>query len=297
MKGHAFAGYHPVVNFLYFALILSFSMIFMHPVCLLISFIAALIYSITLKGKKAVRFSVVYLLPLLFITALVNPAFNHEGATILTYLKSGNPLTLESITYGIAAATMLAAVICWFSCFNEIMTTDKLVYLFGRIIPSLSLILSMVLRFVPRFKVQIKHISNGQKGIGRDISNGSMVQRVKHGIKILSIMVTWALENAIETADSMKSRGYGLSGRTAFSLFRFDQRDKKALMSILLMGLYIIIGAMSGGLSFRYFPTMKGSSLDLYTGSIFLSYLMLCLIPVWIDKEEEKRWHSLQSKI
>lgn len=297
MKGHAFASYHPVVSFLYFALILSFSMIFMHPVCLFISFIAALIYSITLKGKKAVRFSVVYLLPLLLITALVNPAFNHEGATILTYLKSGNPLTLESITYGIAAATMLAAVICWFSCFNEIMTTDKLVYLFGRIIPSLSLILSMVLRFVPRFKAQIKHISNGQKGIGRDISNGSMVQRVKHGIKILSIMVTWALENAIETADSMKSRGYGLSGRTAFSLFYFDQRDKKALMAILLMGIYIIMGAVFGGLSFRYFPTMKGSFLDLYTGSIFLAYLMLCLVPVWIDKEEEKRWLSLQSKI
>lgn len=297
MKGHAFASYHPVVSFLYFALILSFSMIFMHPVCLFISFIAALIYSITLKGKKAVRFSVVYLLPLLFITALVNPAFNHEGATILTYLKSGNPLTLESITYGIAAATMLAAVICWFSCFNEIMTTDKLVYLFGRIIPSLSLILSMVLRFVPRFKAQIKHISNGQKGIGRDISNGSMAQRVKHGIKILSIMVTWALENAIETADSMKSRGYGLSGRTAFSLFYFDQRDKKALMAILLIGLYIMVGAVFGGLSFRYFPTMKGSFLDLYTGSIFLAYLMLCLVPVWIDKEEERRWLSLQSKI
>lgn len=296
MKLPAFAGYHPVVNFLYFALILSFSMIFMHPVCLLISFMTALIYSITLKGKKAVRFNVIFLLPLLLITALVNPAFNHEGATILTYLRSGNPLTLESITYGIAAATMLAAVICWFSCFNEIMTTDKLVYLFGRIIPSLSLILSMVLRFVPRFKAQIKHISNGQKGIGRDISNGSIMQRTKHGIRILSIMITWALENAIETADSMKSRGYGLSGRTAFSLFYFDQRDKKALMAILLMGLYIIMGAVFGGLSFRYFPTMKGSFLDLYTGSIFLAYLMLCLVPVWIDKEEEKRWLSLQSK-
>ena len=297
MKGHVFAGYHPMVNFLYFALILSFSMVFMHPVCLLISFLTALVYSITLKGKKAVKFSLVYLLPALLITAVVNPAFNHEGATILTYLKSGNPLTLESIAYGIAAATMLAAVICWFSCFNEIMTTDKLVYLFGRIIPSLSLILSMGLRFVPRFKAQIKNISNGQKGIGRDISNGGLVHRIKHGIKILSIMVTWALENAIETADSMKSRGYGFSGRTAFSLFRFDQRDKKALMVIVLMGIYIVIGAMSGGLSFRYFPTMKGTFLEFYTGSILLTYLMLCLVPIWIDQEEEKRWRSLQSKI
>ena len=35
-------------------------------------------------------------------------------------------------------------------------------------------------------------------------------------ITILSIMVTWCLENAIETADSMKSRGCGLPGRSAF---------------------------------------------------------------------------------
>ena len=46
-------------------------------------------------------------------------------------------------------------------------------------------------------------------------ASGSLLQRLKNAITILSIMVTWALENAIETADSMKSRGYGLPGRTA----------------------------------------------------------------------------------
>ncbi len=44
----------------------------------------------------------------------MNLAFNHEGATILAYLPSGNPLTLESIAYGFAAAAMLAAVVLWF---------------------------------------------------------------------------------------------------------------------------------------------------------------------------------------
>jgi energy-coupling factor transporter transmembrane protein EcfT len=90
------------------------------------------------------------------------------------------------------------------------MTSDKFVYLFGRIIPSMSLLLSMTLRFVPRFIAQIKVVSNAQKCVGRDASNGGVVQRVRNAITILSIMVTWALENAIETADSMKSRGYGL---------------------------------------------------------------------------------------
>lgn len=168
-------------------------------------------------------FNLKYMLPMLCFTALINPAFNHEGVTILIYLENGNPLTLESIVYGIAAATMLIAVMCWFSCYHVVMTSDKFVYLFGRIIPSLSLILSMVLRFVPRFKTQIHIVSSAQRCIGRDVSNGSVLTRIKQGIKILSIMVTWMMENAIETADSMKSRGYGLHGRTAFSIYSFDK--------------------------------------------------------------------------
>ena len=96
---------------------------------------------------------------MMVVAALVNPAFNHEGATILTYLPSGNPLTLESILYGAAAAAMLAAVVTWFSCYTAVMTSDKFVYLFGRIIPALSLVLSMTLRFVPKFQAQLQVVS------------------------------------------------------------------------------------------------------------------------------------------
>ena len=158
----AFSGYHPIINFLYFALVLLFSMCLMHPVYLAISLTGALAYDITLKGRKAVRFAVMGLLPMAALAALVNPAFNHEGATILTYLPSGNPLTLESMLYGVAAAVMLASVVLWFSSYNEVMTSDKFVYLFGRVIPALSLVLSMALRFIPKFKAQMQTVSEAQ---------------------------------------------------------------------------------------------------------------------------------------
>ncbi len=290
----AFSTYHPLVNFLYFALVLIFSMVFMHPVCLVISLVSAFIYSIYLRGWRTVKFNFLFLLPMLLVAALINPAFNHEGGSILAYLPSGNPLTLESIVYGLAAATMLAAVICWFSCYNAVMTSDKFIYLFGRIIPAMSLILSMVLRFVPKFKAQIKVVSDAQKCVGRDISNGGVLVRARHGITILSIMVTWTLENAIETADSMKSRGYGLPGRTAFSIYRMDKRDKKALLVIGVLGGYILLGGLLGGLYWRYFPTMKGLAFNLYTVSLFASYVVLCLTPLIIDTGEEYRWKSTQ---
>ena len=293
----AFSRYHPYVNFLYFFFVFAFSMVLMHPVCFAISLICGFIYSISLKGRKAVRFNFDFLLPVMLITALINPAFNHEGITILTYLPTGNPLTLESIAYGIAASVMLSAVICWFSCYNEIMTSDKFVYLFGRIIPSLSLVLSMALRFVPRFKAQIKLVSNSQRCIGRDVSSGGIIERSRHGITILSIMITWALENAIETADSMKSRGYGLPGRTAFSIYRFEKRDKKALLVIALLGCFVLLGGLSGGLKWRYFPSMKGTISGIYTISLWIAYMGLCLVPIIINRQEERQWDATQLEI
>lgn len=271
-------------------------MFFMHPVSLLISLACALTYAIYLNGKKAVRFSLMYILPMMLMAAVINPAFNHEGMTILTYLPTGNPLTLESILYGLASAVMLASVITWFSCYNAVMTSDKFVYLFGRIIPALSLVLSMTLRFVPKFKVQLHVVSEAQRCVGRDTSTGTMLQRVKNAITILSIMVTWALENAIETADSMKSRGYGLPGRTAFSIYRFDDRDKAAFVWLCFCGFYIIAGWMAGGLSWQYYPIIKGALTGIFPISFQLVYLALCLTPVILNGMEDRKWKHLQSE-
>jgi energy-coupling factor transport system permease protein len=290
-----FSSYHPIINFLYFALVLAFSMIFTHPVCLGISLACALAYSVYLNGRKAIRFNLLYMLPMFLFAALINPAFSHEGGTILSYLPSGNPLTLESITYGISAAAMLIAVISWFSCYNAVMTSDKFVYIFGRVIPAMSLILSMTLRFVPKFRAQIKVVSDAQKCVGRDVSNGGLIQRARNGITILSIMVTWALENAIETADSMKSRGYGLKGRTAFSIYRFDKRDRTALIFLLVCGAYIAVGALLGGVRWRYYPTMKGVDAGIYSASIVIAYFSLCIAPVVINFLEDRKWKALRS--
>lgn len=282
---------------MYFAAVIVFAMFLMHPICLLTSLACGFAYSVMLNGKKAVKFNFCFLIPAMLIAAMLNPAFNHEGVTILKYLPSGNPLTLESILYGMAAAVMLAAVICWFSCYNKIMTSDKFIYLFGKIIPSLSLILSMTLRFVPRFKAQLRGISQAQRCVGRDVSQGSVFKRAKNGITILSIMITWAMENSIETAQSMKSRGCGLPGRTAFSVFKFDKRDKMALLYIALLTAYLIIGAAGGGMYFRYFPSIRSNGASLFSISIFAAYFMLCITPVAIEITETIKWKAIELRI
>ena len=277
--GDAFSRYHPLVNFLFFALVLAYSMVLMHPVCLALSLAGALVYAGELGGRRALAGHLKFALPVLLLAAIVNPAFNHAGVTILTYLPSGNPLTLESILYGLAAGAMLCAVVLWFVCFK-----------------ALSLVLSMTLRFVPLFRRQLEVVRQAQFCIGRDASCGSVWQRVRRAVTIFSIMVTWALENAIETADSMKSRGYGLWGRTAFSIYRMESRDRYALAWLGFCGLYLLCGCLAGGLKWWYFPLLQGVMTQPFSISFYLAYLALCLTPVIIDRREARVWRCSPSK-
>ena len=290
-----FSSFHPVVNFIYFLLVIVSSMFFMHPVFLGISLVCGMIYSIYLNGVKALKFNVLYMLPVLLIFALLNPVFNHAGATILVYVND-NPITAESIIYGFAASAMFVSVIIWFSCYNAVMTSDKFIYLFGRVIPALSLILSMVLRMVPRFKAQLRTISNAQKCVGRDVSNGNAVERTKNGLKILYILTTWALENAIDTADSMKSRGYGLKGRTSFSNYRFGKRDSLAMGLILFFFLVLAAGALTGENNIVYFPAIVIKPLSALSFLVYFAYGGLCLLPLIFNILEDIKWARLQSK-
>lgn len=297
MKANEFKTYHPIVNLTYFLFVIGFSMIFMHPVCRIISLFSGLLYLAMLKGKKAIWTNLLYIVPLVIIMGIINPLFVHEGVTILAYLPNGTALTLEAAVYGIASAIMLASVICHFSCFGEVITSDKFLYLFGKLLPTLSLILSMTFRFVPKFTSQFKTVANAQRCIGRDISGGGLKDRIKNALSILSIMTTWALENAIETADSMKSRGYGLKKRSTFSIFKFTNRDLRTLIFILALGIYVIVGNFLGEISFSYYPTFSGPYKSAYNISVFTAYLLLCIIPVIIEIWEVIRWKYIKSGI
>ena len=286
-----FKKYHPIVNFLYFVFVIVFSVTEMHPVCLTISLLSSLLCTFVCCGSGRLKSSVLFFIPVFLMTALINPLFNHEGITIITYLPGGNPLTLESVVYGLCSACMIVNVICWFGVYGNIMTSDKFIYLFGRVIPSLSLILSMTLRFVPLFAKQLKTVVNARKGMGIDSSTGSIKTRIKNGLTVLSVMITWALENAIDTADSMRSRGYGIPGRTAFSVFRFSGRDIAAITAIVFLGLYVLVGSFAGAAEILYFPYLKSVPFSLYSVSVYFAYGILCLIPIFIEIWEVIKWN------
>lgn len=288
---------HPIVNVLYFFLVIGFTMFLMHPVSLGITLFCAVVYTFVLKGKCEALKSMGLACFVILFTAILNPLFSHNGMTVITYLPTGNPLTAESICYGIAAGVMLSSVLLYFSCSNMVLTSDKFTYLFGRIIPKLSMVFSMIMRFVPTLISRLKEISAVQKTLGRDISKGSIIKRIKCGIKILSILITWSLENAIETADSMKSRGYGLSGRTSYTIFKLEKRDKLMLLSMGIFSAVILYGILSGGLKYSYFPVCYTEKPSIFSLCLHTAYFLLCLTPVLLEWREAIRWNAIKSKI
>jgi len=297
MKRDIFLSYHPAVNFLYFLAVIIMSMMFNHPLCLSISLFGAIFYAAYFADRRSIVIGFFVSVPVIIVTAILNPLFNHAGMTILAYFPSGNPLTLESILFGVASGVMLVCVIMWFISFNRVMTSDKLIYLFGRIIPTLSLVLSMTLRFVPRLVSKFREVAAAQKCLGRGITHGNLVSRIRNFASLISIIISWSLESAIDTADSMRSRGYGLPSRSAFSIFNIERRDIFAIFFIIACLLYIMIGVCFKVFYYSYFPFIQSGPLDLYNISVFVAYFGLVLMPAILNVREGLKWGSIKSKI
>lgn len=285
-----FKDYNPWGQGLFFLFILAFTMFLRHPVVQVASFLGALSYLLVQVGlRKSWKTLLAAISTGLFITIL-NPILIHQGATILWYFPNGNPLTLESLLFGLSAGLMFTSMILWFSCHNRVMTSDRILYLFGRILPSLSLIFSMVLRFVPLYKERIRTIYACRKGIGEDMSQGSLLHRFKNALKIFSIFVTWSLESSIETADSMKARGHGLPGRTHFALFKMEVRDYFLLGFVLLGGILCILAGYFRRFKMVIYPTVKIAKVDGFSLVAFFVFIVLAFMPVILSLVEEYQW-------
>ena len=287
-----FSSYHPLVNLLYFVLVIGVTMFSLSPYFLSVTLIFSWCYSILLKGKKGAKLNLIMGLSMLIVMVAINMFFNNNGATVLFYINT-NRITAESIGYGIAGGVMLLSVIVWFTCFNVIMTSDKLIYLFGKVAPVLGLTLSMIFRFIPLLKSRFAEISLGQKCMGRGHGSGSLLKRARQLLKEISILIAWSLEASIESADSMEARGYGLKGRTSFHLFKYSRRDIRAMILMAAAGLPVVIAAAKGTTNMYFYPRLVMPTLDVWTVCTLICYCILAATPIIIDITGEMKWKRL----
>lgn len=283
-----FKGLHPVAALVFFVFAFAFSLMASNPFSLSIAFFCGAAYDLKLQGKKAAAYIFKFILPLIILITVFNGLFSHYGVTVLFVMKNGNSFTLEALAYGLVSAVRAASMLLWLDCFNEILTSEKIVFLFGRFSPRLALVISIVLRFIPLVRSQSSQILRAEKGIGNSGEIGGFFARIRSAARRLSVLVSWTMEKGIDTSDSMHARGYGLKGRTSYDDYVFLFRDAAVVFASVLAA---ALGfACKNRLAAYYNPIVYLPNIDLLSALVIVLFAAVLIMPLIFDLREEKLW-------
>ncbi len=275
-----FANNHPVVIFTYFMMCMLVMILFFDPVILGIFFLSQGIFLMYCKGTYQGIKYVLGGVGLWIVCAGVNVLVNHRGVTVLATL-AGLPITLECAVYGVLTGVLLASSILLFMCYNTIMTSEKIMCLFGNRLPRFSLVFSMVLRLIPKLKRDYEKIRENQK--------------VQTGM--LSALVGLALEDSLETGVVMRYRGYGCREKRTSVYYKRMKMVDWLLLAVFITGVIVgIVLYVSSETGFEVFPYIeyRVNRCGIVSYGIFL---VIANVPMLINGMEEIKWRRIVSKI
>ncbi|WP_438498179.1 energy-coupling factor transporter transmembrane component T [Paenibacillus sp. IHBB 3054] len=290
-----FRSMHPSVALLYYAGLLLLAALLFHPL-FLVTEIAGLLGLLLLQGqgRKLLRGLPFYLL-MAGSVAVINPLFSHRGSHILFYFMD-QPITLEAVFYGLMMMTVLLTIFILFISYNYTVTADKFMYLFAGAAPKTALLTLMTIRFVPLFQRRLRQISLIQQIRGIDVSKGKLRKRMRDGMTLLKVLLTWSLEEALQTADSMKARGYGICKRSVYGIYRLDRQDKTVLALLSLSGIIPLFGWLQGYGIFEIYPRMKPMAWGSGEAVMYAGFCLFVGIPLWLEGKEKWLWRSSRRK-
>lgn len=286
-----FEQLNPFTAAVYYLCVLGIIMFSMNPLLLCIALVTSAVGAVIsgTADKKAHLFSAAVFL----VAAVLNPLFVHKGMTALFFLND-RPITLEATFYGLCAAMMLTAALYRLRDLSKAMTSDKVLYLFGRFSPKLALLLSMTIRYVNLFKARWRSIVDSQRALGL-FHDGNLIDAIRGRARVLSILITWTLENGIITAESMEGRGYGTGRRTSYAEYRVHTADVVLMLVCALLTAITAVGVMNSEAVF--YPTLKMNLLNPWGIAGAAAFTILSVLPLIINIKEAIRWRSLTSKI
>ncbi|RPI80114.1 MAG: energy-coupling factor transporter transmembrane protein EcfT [Desulfobacteraceae bacterium] len=106
----------------------------------------------------------------------------------------------------------------------------------------IALMISLALRFIPTFMLELQKIKEAQISRGLDFGSGSIFKRLQKTAYLLTPLLLNAFRGADELADAMESRGYQRGSRTYLRELCFSRRD------LAVAGLMVV---MTWGFIFR----------------------------------------------
>lgn len=291
----AFSSMHPFVLMIYFLSVLITAMFINNPIIQLSALFGGIAFCGMLTTAKQKLSDIAFYIPLLILISITNPLFSHNGETPLFFMN-GNAVTLEAIVYGVFIAVMVIGVMLWCKCYSLIMTSDKFLCLFGRVLPKPAIVMSTALRYIPMLKRQSAKVKKAQKAMGFYTSE-SYFDRLRFSLRVYSVLIGWSMENAVETAKAMNARGFKLKHHTSYSNYKFKTVDFLLLALNIALIIFVFWGVGSGAVAFSYYPQITHIDISEFSLAVYSAYLILVFIPFFIEIQERIKWNCYRSKI
>lgn len=207
-----------------------------------------------------------------------------EGKDIL-YQNGFITITLQALVYGLVFGMLLGSMLLWFKVMKKCISDSHIVYLFGSILPTMGLVISMSFNIINKLKNQYQKIKE---------ANYHMPSKNKfiYYRNVVVILVTYAFESSLDMMNSMISRGYGKAKRTNFHLYSFKKDDFFKLLVIIILSLLCLWGYFGYYQSFYYYPMIQIYQFKLIDIIFFISYLALAAFPLWLGG---KRMYKIEN--
>lgn len=281
-----FSAYHPAVALTYLVCAAGFAMAAMQPVYAGFSLAGALVCAACVRGTESLR-RMAWLAVLVLVVTVANMLFVSEGATTLFTLGS-RAFTLEALLYGLCSGIMLAAVFLWMASYAACMDSAATMELLGRAMPTVSLMISQVMRLVPQFARRGRTVAAALAATPAAAPRGAR-EHTAGSLRTVSVLMGWGLEDSLVRADSMRARGYACGAtRTTYRRCRMRRADAIALAIVIVLAAVNIPLAALACSQYSFYPTLP--RLVAWWG--YLPYAALMLLPAALALREWWLWRA-----
>lgn len=281
-----FSAYHPVVALTYLVCAAGFAMAAMQPVYAGLSLAGALVCAVCVRGAESLR-HMAWLAVLVLVVTVANMLFVSEGATTLFTLGS-RAFTLEALLYGLCSGIMLAAVFLWMASYAACMDSAATTELLGRAMPTVSLMISQVMRLVPQFARRGRTVAAALAATPAAAPRGAR-ERTAGSLRTVSVLMGWGLEDSLVRADSMRARGYACGAtRTTYRRCRMRSADAVLLAIVIVLAAVNIPLVALACSQYSFYPTLP--RLVAWWG--YLPYAALMLLPAALALREWWLWRA-----
>ena len=284
---------NPVVCFTYYVITIAMSMVFIHPIFLMGEFIIIMLVNILAQNYKQTLGMLQGSLFMMVFILIMNPLINNRGAHVIAVF-GGITITAESIVYGFLMALSLSILMLVFVSYNKTITSHKFLYLFSKVSPQLALLTMITMRFVPLFIKRFANIRDVQRTRGIQMETGSLKRRSDSGMRLMEVLLVSSFEDALQTADSMNARGYGVHKRSNYEQYRFTKRDGLALVALVVPSIVCFVAASNGVGRLVIYPVLGSFMLNSISWMVFLLVILVFSFPLILEGWEYIWWSFLK---